>query len=199
MICGFNGYNLQTDRTYSYHFDQGLNVWGWASWRRVWEKYSIDMKPYADKVETICNSYPPGERKAIRKDIMNSISCIRNGCDTWDVQLSVMLFANHYLNIVPRERLITNHGCEDSRAAHTTCYMFFAQNYYSQPGHIEIPLRHPPIITVDTKPRHKALRLERGFLNRGSSCIATRIPRLRNLVDAVCKGIDKICPILFQI
>lgn len=199
MVCGFNAYNLQTDAELSYHFEQGLNIWGWATWKRVWQKYNANIDSYSDKIDTIANTYPKELQKKIQAEITNGIRTIQNGCDTWDIQLAIMLLANHYLNIVPRERLTTNNGCEDPRAAHTTCYMYFAKRHYSVPGHIGFPLKHPLQVVIDEYPRKVAEKMERGILNRSPSFLATRFPFLRKTVDMFCATIEKFIPSLFQI
>ena len=43
-VCGFNHFNLQSERGPSYHFSRHMDVWGWASWRRVWNDYDVYEK-----------------------------------------------------------------------------------------------------------------------------------------------------------
>ncbi len=53
LIAGFNAFDLQSDRHASYHFSEHLDIWGWASWRRVWNKYDVTMAKYSDRADIL--------------------------------------------------------------------------------------------------------------------------------------------------
>ena len=33
---------------YSYYFSKYVHIWGWATWRRAWKYYDIDMKSWPE-------------------------------------------------------------------------------------------------------------------------------------------------------
>ena len=41
MVAGFNTDEVTTDVPYSYFFTSVFSIWGWASWRRVVEKWDV--------------------------------------------------------------------------------------------------------------------------------------------------------------
>lgn len=45
MVAGFNTDEVTTDVPYSYFFTSVFSIWGWASWRRVIDKWDDDYKP----------------------------------------------------------------------------------------------------------------------------------------------------------
>jgi len=48
VISGDNFQNGITRGTCSYYFSRYNHIWGWASWRRAWKYYSVDMKLWPD-------------------------------------------------------------------------------------------------------------------------------------------------------
>jgi hypothetical protein len=48
MISG-NNFQFGRKRTaYSYYFSRYPHIWGWASWRRAWDNYDVDMKMWPE-------------------------------------------------------------------------------------------------------------------------------------------------------
>ena len=46
IISGCNFQHGKNWGSYSYYFSNLTHVWGWASWRRVWNNYDVDLKNY---------------------------------------------------------------------------------------------------------------------------------------------------------
>jgi hypothetical protein len=118
IITGSNYFFEEKDIEEDYYFSVFSFVWGWASWKKVWEKYDVDMK-----------SYPEFKKKNKLKDIFltkpslsywsgNFEATFKGKIDTWDYQLSYMSCNNALLNIVPSRNLISNIGY-GSDATHT--------------------------------------------------------------------------------
>ena len=95
------------------------HIWGWATWRRAWKFYDVDMKSY-NREETI--------------RVLRSLSCSRNfqdywgdifekvaanGIDTWDYQWTHAMWMQRGLAVLPQENLISNIGFSID-ATHTT-------------------------------------------------------------------------------
>lgn len=99
MICGsnFSDDNFDTDFT-----SRMFSIWGWASWRKVWQNY----------------------RSAIVKDVRSkelsfsekiyyklSFALVKSGkLDTWDVEFTVFLLNQMQSAIIARKNLIKNIG-----------------------------------------------------------------------------------------
>jgi hypothetical protein len=47
-ISGDNFQRNQTRNQCSYHFSRYPHIWGWATWRRAWQHYDVDMKLWID-------------------------------------------------------------------------------------------------------------------------------------------------------
>lgn len=178
-VNGFNFFNLQTDPRPTYHFSSHMDVWGWASWRRVWKKYDVDMKPYlADAERIVSDSKMTPYYKRITLSAINSVAA---GMNTWDVQFSLAFLANHYLSVVPRERLIINAGLQDDNSTHTGGYLFHAKAFTS-PGHIDFPLVHPVSVACDELADRKRERKEGDFFTRALTYIGSAYPWTRRLL-----------------
>ena len=49
MHIGGTNFQFGKERTkYSYYFSRYAHVWGWASWRRAWKFYDVEMKNWRD-------------------------------------------------------------------------------------------------------------------------------------------------------
>ncbi len=147
MISGINfgfGYKRNSD---SYYFSRYSHIWGWASWRRAWEGYQVNMEDYKlfneeDKLGDIFQN--PVEYN-FWKQIFNSVAS--QNFNTWDYQLVFHNFKNSRLNIIPNVNLITNIGFNQN-ATHT-----FTKNQYANQIAEEIffPIQHPKFILLDEK------------------------------------------------
>jgi hypothetical protein len=102
-----------------YYFSRLTHVWGWASWKRVWKGYDVDMKSFpAFKASQQLRSIS-GYTEFYEFWINNFESVYSKHIDTWDIQLSYHNLVNGYLSIIPNTNLITNIGFADD-ATHTT-------------------------------------------------------------------------------
>jgi hypothetical protein len=102
----------------SYYFSKLTHVWGWASWRRSWIDYDVELLKY-NSLEI--NYYFNNVFKNIFLtdawvNIFNKL--IRNEIDTWDYQWSIANFFNNGLSIIPNVNLISNIGFSEN-ATHT--------------------------------------------------------------------------------
>ena len=103
----------------TYHFSKLTNVWGWASWRRVWNDYDVDLKKLEKFIETpLYKGVFQNDR--VTKFIMeNFLMSYQHKIDTWDFQYFFCNLINNGLSIQPNYNLITNIGF-NNLATHTT-------------------------------------------------------------------------------
>ncbi|QNF32333.1 nucleotide-diphospho-sugar transferase [Adhaeribacter swui] len=120
-IMHINGVNFQDGivrGTGSYYFSKICHVWGWATWRRAWEKYDIEMK----EVETFFEYN-------IYKSVINYPNSLKYWqsafyktkqglIDTWDYQWVYSVWKNNGLAIASNYNLVSNIGF-DEMATHT--------------------------------------------------------------------------------
>lgn len=117
-ISGVNFLNPDIEIKNSYYFSKFTHVWGWASWKRVWQDYSKDiLKDYElEKFEEFYNIY---QDKKICKAIINELKRVQSEkLNTWDYQYMFLNFINNGLTIIPKYSLIKNIGFDFS-STHT--------------------------------------------------------------------------------
>lgn len=109
MICGTNFAN--TDNLESaYYFTSYPRIWGWASWRRVWNEYDVNIStfPVVQKKQLFLNRFASENEYNYW---MNAFTRVSLGeIDTWDIQVSYNAFTHSRLSICPRRNLISNIG-----------------------------------------------------------------------------------------
>lgn len=120
-IMIISGDNFQDNAKYgdgSYYFSKNINIWGWATWRRSWKKYDVNMQTYPDfrksnKINSISS------RLLIQRFWISIFDAMFAGkIDTWDYQWVYAIWANNGLSISPNINLISNIGFRND-ATHT--------------------------------------------------------------------------------
>lgn len=193
-VAGFNHFNLQSDETVSYHFSEHMDIWGWASWRRSWEKYDVDLARYADRLDEIIErSRHTAYVKAIKKAGARQTL---QGLNTWDFQFSIASLANGWLNIVPRERLVSNAGIDSAEATHTGGYNYYAPRF-AKAGSLDFPLVHPKEVVCDEWADRRRERMEGAIFPRGLTWLGCKLPRFAPLLSRIGSVAERIAPVLF--
>jgi hypothetical protein len=96
----------------SYSWGHG-GIWGWATWKRAWDLYDIDMKGWENKVikNTIKNAIGTDEWFNFYYSMFES--SYNRSLDTWDVQWFYSILINDGLAINPAVNLVKNIGYGD--------------------------------------------------------------------------------------
>lgn len=120
-IKHIGGSNLQFGKKWgdaSYYFSNLTHVWGWASWRRVWKEYDVELSKYRNTDSLpIFKSIFENEIIAERwDDIFREL--LDDKINTWDYQLAITNMFTNGLSIIPNVNLIRNIGF-GSDATHT--------------------------------------------------------------------------------
>ncbi|MDQ3001280.1 MAG: glycosyltransferase family 2 protein [Fibrobacterota bacterium] len=178
-IAGTNFVPEETSPTYSYHFSRFANIWGWASWRRVWQGfYDVEMASWPTTKEAFLRSIDGDVRYRLYWEYILDRT-FTGKIDTWDYQFFYACMAQHGLNAIPSVNLVTNIGFQGD-ATHTTTVNRFAEMPRS---HLDPDLRHPPFALPD---RDADRRLQaasfhlgfKGFVKHGGM----------KLLDSIFKG-----------
>lgn len=138
----------------SYDFCSFANIWGFASWRRVWKDCDPDFlfweQEKARRSSLFCNKMEKVYMSSYLPDVLHQ----KNGIHTWDAQYGYSLRAQHRLCIYPAVNLVQNIGLGDPNAAHTSSKKF-VRKFYLPVKAMTFPLRHPRYIlcnkTIDQK------------------------------------------------
>ena len=102
----------------SYYFSNIHHIWGWATWRRAWKYYDLEMKSYEKFIEDgiLKKLYPELSYQQLWKDMFGKI---KNGkLNTWDYQWTLSIWEHGGLGIIPNQNLISNIGFS-TQATHT--------------------------------------------------------------------------------
>ena len=113
-VAHISGCNLQPDAVNfqeSYCFSSIVNIWGWATWKRSWRNYDINMHSWdnMDKSSFLeywipCKRHRKGTRK------MFDLHCNNNDPWTWDYQWVYACWKHNAFSVMPRNNLVTNIG-----------------------------------------------------------------------------------------
>ena len=117
-ICAYTHFSV-ADQS-SYRFSKIPHVWGFATWRRVHNKYINDLASVDDSLllQLIANAVPGSQ---VRRWLTLFQSTASGATDTWCHAWVLTHFANSLLAIVPNVQLVTNLGF-GSLSTHTdTC------------------------------------------------------------------------------
>lgn len=95
-------------------------IWGWATWRRVWQRYDPAMPDWhklqqAGLLQRI-PALPPPAKKRLQQLFQWAWA---GQVDTWDYQLTYLLLREGQLTVLPRTNLIQNLGHGHPLAVHT--------------------------------------------------------------------------------
>lgn len=95
----------------SYYFSKYPHIWGWASWRRSVDKFSIELNNTTDSdLYEIFRSYNFSDNEIVYwKDAFNFIKNNNEGY-TWDIQWTFASWIKKGISIVPSTNLILNIG-----------------------------------------------------------------------------------------
>lgn len=146
MISGDNfGFGYKRGEK-SYYFSRYTHIWGWASWRRAWKDYDIDMKDYEKFVDQdrLSDVFQDPRERDFWKLAFGKVAY--EDFETWDYQWVYCNLKNNRLNIMPSINLIKNIGFGET-AAHTTETNSPYANMQVQS--LSFPLKHPDFIVRD--------------------------------------------------
>jgi hypothetical protein len=137
-ICGFFKFVRSPYPPSSYSRISFPLVWGWATWRRVWEQYDVDMKDWDGNIDAVGNlsTFSP-QAKEYWREKFNAVCA--NKIDTWDYQFAFLVLRKRGYCLHPHRNLISNIGF-GSDALHT--WYRFDETAALPVESVEFPLRY---------------------------------------------------------
>jgi hypothetical protein len=147
MISGDN-FQFGRKRTeYSYYFSRYPHIWGWASWRRAWENYDVDMKQWPEIRDGGWLEDLLGSKVSYLywKYIFENV--YKGKIDTWDYQWTFSCWIQGALAVIPNVNLVSNIGF-GIKAEHTKVKDKFAE---IETESMSDPISHPEYILRDSK------------------------------------------------
>ena len=141
MISGDN-FQLGRERTqYSYYASRFTHIWGWASWRRAWQRYDHAMKRWPELRDSGWLERFLGDREAAHywTRIFDETHGERNA--SWAYRWTYSAWINDALTLIPAVNLVSNIGF-GGQATHT---LNRRNPFAALPaGTMTFPLKHPP-------------------------------------------------------
>lgn len=130
----------------SYFFSENVEIWGWATWKRTWNKYKFSLE-YLDDTDifnTLKNTSLVEENK---KHLASIFLKMKNKMiDTWDYQYVYTILSNKGICIMPNVNLVSNIGFGEN-STHTKENTSIYANCEVYPI---MPLIHPTKIQLNT-------------------------------------------------
>lgn len=168
-VMSISGQNAlgQFDIQESYLFSKYFFCWGWATWKRAWEKMDVEMtlfKKYTQKdVENILPKFI--ERKLWAKRFRDNLF---GNIDSWATSFLFSHLHNKGLCIIPKKNIVKNIGFSNDNSTHTKENYWDKRYLYRERKTLIFPLKHPEKITVNEKIMKSILilNLKRIFLKK---------------------------------
>lgn len=149
MISGSNFISQYSNKNYSYYFSVFHHFWGWATWKRSWELFDLEMKSWPKlKASKLLYQTVPNKKSAKYWETL--FDDVYNGkiSTSWDYQWYYSSWKNKNLAIIPSVNLISNIGF-GVEATHTKNPNHIRANVPIKA--VQFPLIHPPDIKSDVK------------------------------------------------
>jgi hypothetical protein len=122
MIGGTNYLKDRQDVPESYFFSRYFAIWGWATWRRAWDKYDITLSEWG-KLRQTCQISTMYHQKFMQKHLTSLFDAAYAGrVNTWDIQWFYTCLFNNGLAVIPKRNLISNIGIVGTHSETTYVY-----------------------------------------------------------------------------
>lgn len=152
IISGMNTLGKYNEKEGDYFFSTMCSIWGWASWRRVVEKWSENYE-FLENNKAVENIMALKSSTQVEVLLKASRNHQATGIPYYETILATDMFLNHRINIVPSKNLIKNIGIA-ATSTHSTDSIeklpkgirrVFNMDVYE----FDFPLRHPKYMVED--------------------------------------------------
>jgi hypothetical protein len=146
MVSGDNFMPNPPITPYSYLFNTWVGIWGWATWRRAWQHYDVDLRSWEALRETsfLSERLPnPGVRQ-LWHDYFDRI--VSGATLTWDHQWQFACLRRGGLSAVPQTNLVSNVGFGPDAAHYVTVDPLLSDLPVTE---MRFPLQHPASIMAN--------------------------------------------------
>ena len=148
-VMAISGDNFQFGRQRtqdSYYFSHYTHSWGWATWKRAWKHFDLEMKAWSEvRDKQLLRIILDSDR-----DVKYWTSILQDTYDSkieaWDYRWTLSVWLQNGLTILPNVNLISNIGFGED-ATHTTSTKNPFINLPTQS--MDFPLRHPQFVIRD--------------------------------------------------
>lgn len=151
MISGDNFQFGVRRSEFSYYFTRYSHIWGWATWRRAWKRYDVEMKlwPLVRDGNWLEDIFAIPRLVSYWRDCFQKV--YDGEVDTWDTQWVFCNLINGRLGVMPQANLVSNIGFGEG-ATHTQSVNQMAEIPVEPMG---FPLKHPELMVRDALADHR--------------------------------------------
>ena len=176
MVISGDNYQFGHKRTqYSYYFSRYNHCWGWATWRRAWQYYDIEMKLWSKIRDGNWLRAILEEPRAVKYWSKIFQAVYEEKINSWAYRWTFACWLQSGLTVLPNVNLVSNIGF-GTEGTHTTD----SRNPYANlpTEKICFPLQHPPFIIRDaeadkfTQDTHFNLPLMRRLINKAQRVVS---------------------------
>jgi hypothetical protein len=179
MISGDNFQKGRRRTGYSYYFSRYTHIWGWATWRRAWQRYDHRMAAWPELRDGGWLMDILGERSAVEwwTRIFDDTHGERN--TSWAFRWMFSAWSTSGLTILPNVNLVSNIGYGEN-ATHTLQFDPSMANL----GRDEMvfPLKHPPYLIRDARADAYSQRHQFSFSFSRPGFLQRAVQRARRLL-----------------
>ena len=142
LISGDNFQNRIKRSEESYYFSAYPHIWGWATWRKNWNKYDYLLEKTSTKEFKVISKeyFPLWTEQQVWLD--KFLLMKKKAIDTWDYQFVFSIWINKGLSILPNVNLVSNIGFLEN-STHTSDPN---HKFANIPTQNILPLKHPSTI-----------------------------------------------------
>lgn len=110
LISGDNFLSKSRQKRKGYYFSKYVHIWGWATWKRAWRNYDVEMKDWLkyEGTNKLDKYFDTWLEKIFRKILFRAV--YKGKIETWAYPFVYHVWKNGGLSIVPNVNLISNIG-----------------------------------------------------------------------------------------
>ncbi len=162
MIAGFNSEERAGDTGSDYFFTSVFSIWGWASWRRVIDKWDNTYAFLDDPVALRQLKGVMRQRKVWRGMLDACRDHRRSPKDYYETIFWSTLVMNGYLAIMPARNMVNNLGATAGSTHYTgslaTMPRRLRRLFTMRRYDVAFPLRHPRYVIEDVDFKNRVYR-----------------------------------------
>ena len=161
MIAGFNP-EEQVDSPHDYLFTSVFSIWGWASWRRVIDKWDPNYA-FLDQPDSMRQLNALMRQRGYCRDTLSACYDHRaSGKEYYETIFWASMVMNSGLAIMPTRNMINNLGATEGSTHYTGSLLTMPRRlrrlFTMQRFELQGELRHPQYIIEDVEFKEKVYR-----------------------------------------
>lgn len=163
MIAGFNAEEVSKGVPYDYFFTSVFSIWGWASWRRVIDKWDTEYRFLDDKYSLHCLKSIVGQRQINFDTLKACYDHRQSGKEYYETIFCGAMMMNSGLAIMPTRNMINNLGATADSTHYTgslaTMPHGLRRLFTMQRFELDSPIVHPKYVVEDVDYRKRVNRI----------------------------------------